>query len=210
MVLRLYDRGMTSHSNLDTIRSAPRWVGMVETSGGPMRIATRVPFAPRLSIRCAGSAVYWGDGSQSAVRRYSNGHVTGLTLEGLYAEPISERVREAFVDSVVAHELERPIGRLTGAERFRRIAEAAMQGRPYEVMPYYQDMRISSEGSIWVLHPLLEGDSAKVWYRFTVAGLPLNPVLVPASFHLRAISAEQLWGVARGPYGEPEIRSYIR
>ena len=207
-VLRLYDRNMKNPRLLDSLTLSPLWGGSVQTSRGAMRLIGRIPFAPRLSVQCSRSAVYWGDGTRSSVRRFQHGRVDDLQFDGLRSEPISRATREAFLDSVT-HAASGQADQLDDAEISRRTLEAAMEARSYESLPFYQEIRVGADEGIWVLSPRLESDF-KVWHAYRADGSPATVVRVPAAFYLRAISTASLWGVARGPDDLPEIRSYSR
>jgi hypothetical protein len=206
-LLRLYDQSMKNPRHLDSLTLTPMYLRTVESGRGPLRMASRIPFAPRLSVQCSRSGVYWGDGTKSAVRRFQSGRVVDLVIGGLDSRPVSRGIREAFLDSVTASA--RSDDQVIDAGTARSLLEDAMDARTYESLPFYQEVRVGADETIWLLSPRVEGDS-KVWNAYSPSGLPLTVVRVPAAFYLRAISAKSLWGVALGADDVPEIRSYSR
>ena len=206
--VRVYapDRGSFVDSGEMTFSS--RWTGVMPGPAGPVRLALAPPFAPFAVVRCTRNGVIWGDGTSPILHRYESGRTVDIILTGLSADQVTRADRTHWRDSVW-HGLG-DAKRYTTESALHSFMDDARRAQTFETMPAYRDVRIADDGGLWVLMPRLEGDTAKVWRVHDSAGHFKDATQTPASFQLRVVLAQRLWGVAHDTNDVAEIRSYLR
>lgn len=210
-ILRIEGRDGGEAQVLDSIVAAPRWVGTVHTDEGSVSIGFPVPLASSSFVRCDGDAVLWGNASEPLVQRYLNGSVEAIPLLQMQGHPIQESSIRNAVDSAVVGTVI-PFGsRASAEESLKAIFEEALRAQTSPLYPYFVDLRVAEDGSIWTLLPHISGRASdgiggtKIWRSFSPKGDPLGEVEVPADFELLLITEDGLWGVAPGPFGDPHV-----
>jgi len=196
--LQIVDVSDGGFRDLGVSRPRPRWYAVVNAGGQPVRVVIPVPFAPGSIIRCVGGRLYWADGSEPRIYSYRSGIRSEVHLRTLPRIDVSQIARDHVVDSASAAHGGGPLDFDMGA-----VVSAAMEAGAYNLMPYFVDLRIGTDGTIWALSPLLSGESKKMWYAFSSDGTPISTEPVILDFDLLAVSSSKLWGMTLGTFDEP-------
>lgn len=191
----------------DTVGVFPGLERLPITDAGGLRGATSFAFGVKPQWTSDGRFVYYGPADRFEVRVLDRAGRTVRVIRWA-AEP--ERITDAEWDRVFA-------ANDSVARENPRLMPYNPTGdrhpRP-EFAPAYSELRVDSEGHLWVRQYAREGSDASVpdegprWWVFDSAGRWLGELETPDGLDVRSIRGDLVLGIWRDEFDVEEVRAY--